>query len=74
MDIIEIERRISIARDRVATLRHRADDSEGGRQMLLDTLQRMTAALAIYEALGFREIASYYPNPNEGVRYLELEL
>ena len=45
MDIIEIERRISIARDRVATLRHRADDSEGGRQMLLDTLQELQTSM-----------------------------
>src|SRR5690349_13297629 len=46
MDIIEIERRISVARDRVATLRRRADDSDGGhRQMLLDTLQELQTSM-----------------------------
>ena len=42
--------------------------------MLLDTLETMTAARAIYDKLGFVDIPAYYHNPLEGVRYLKLSL
>lgn len=46
----------------------------GYRIMRLDTVPGMEAAQALYEQLGFREIAPYTENPVEGTRFLELQL
>ena len=42
--------------------------------VLLDTLDDMEAARALYEELGFREIPPYYHNPIPGAHYLKVDL
>ena len=47
----------------------------GYQRMRLDTVEPvMKKAVGLYRQLGFREIASYRPNPIEGAMYMELEL
>jgi putative acetyltransferase len=47
----------------------------GYRKMKLDTMQgKMDQAIALYEALGFREVPPYYPSPVRETRFMELEL
>ncbi|MBM3387164.1 MAG: GNAT family N-acetyltransferase [Betaproteobacteria bacterium] len=42
--------------------------------VLLDTLDDMEAARALYEDLGFVEIPPYYHNPHAGAHYLKVTL
>jgi ribosomal protein S18 acetylase RimI-like enzyme len=42
--------------------------------VLLDTLDDMEAARALYEDLGFEEIPPYYHNPHAGAHYLKVDL
>jgi ribosomal protein S18 acetylase RimI-like enzyme len=42
--------------------------------VLLDTLDEMESARALYEDLGFQEIPPYYHNPLPGAHYLKVDL
>ena len=42
--------------------------------MRLDTLDRLSEAMRLYERLGFRKIPAYYDNPLAGAVYWELDL
>lgn len=46
----------------------------GYRRVLLDTVASMTAAVAVYEGLGFVEVDPYRHNPLPDARYFALDL
>jgi len=46
----------------------------GYRSVLLDTLDDMESARALYTGLGFEEIPPYYHNPVPGAHYLKTDL
>ena len=46
----------------------------GYNSVLLDTLDDMQIARAMYEELGFKEIPPYYHNPLAGAHYLKVDL
>lgn len=48
--------------------------SRGFQTMLLDTLPQMREAIALYRALGFRDVQPYYHNPICGAIFMELSL
>ena len=46
----------------------------GYTHMLLDTLERLDAAVKLYEKLGYHRRGAYYDNPIEDVVYMEKQL
>lgn len=46
----------------------------GYRRICLDTIDTMREAIALYESLGFREIAPYVFNPIAGAKYFARDL
>ncbi len=48
--------------------------SAGYSSMLLDTLDDMASARALYASLGFEEVAPYYFNPIAGAHYMKVQL
>ena len=46
----------------------------GYSRMRLDTLERLTEAMRLYESLGFQKIPPYYHNPLPGVIFWEMDL
>lgn len=46
----------------------------GYTSMLLDTLNDMESARALYQEVGFEEVAPYYYNPIPGAHYLKADL
>lgn len=59
---------------RLLTLLSDAARNLGYRRAVLDTLERLTVANALYHSAGFEEIGSYNGNPLPGVRFFALEL
>ena len=48
--------------------------SQGLARLVLNTLPTMTAAIALYESMGFVTSAAYEADPTEGVLFFELML
>jgi len=48
--------------------------SRGYRRLLLDTLPKLTTAIALYRSLGFRELPPYLEAPTPGAICFELRL
>ena len=48
--------------------------TSGYRSVLLDTLDDMESARALYAELGFEDIAPYYHNPLAGAHYLKVDI
>lgn len=47
---------------------------KGYKKMVLDTIDTMQAAIALYRGLGFKEIKPYRENPVPGARFFKLDL
>jgi carbonic anhydrase len=59
---------------RLAVVTVDAARAAGHKRMFLDSFHWLTAAIALYRDLGFREIDAYYENPEDGVCYMVKDL
>lgn len=57
--------------ERLAVRAVETAQTTGYRRLVLDTMERMDAAVRLYRKLGFREIPAYYHNPIPGALYFE---
>ncbi len=48
--------------------------ASGYKEMILDTIKPLKAAVSLYRKLGFEECAAYYDNPMEDVIYMRKKL
>ncbi len=60
--------------ERLAMRALEAARDAGYDRLVLDTLDKMGAAVRLYGKLGFRPIAAYYDNPLKGALYFELRM
>ena len=66
-------RRLGLGRTLVEAILDAAREA-GYESVLLDTLDEMETARALYEDLGFEEVPPYYFNPIAGAHYLKVTL
>lgn len=66
-------RSLGLGRQLVAEILSQAK-SAGYDSMVLDTLDRLHSARALYERAGFAEVPAYYDNPLNGVIFLQRKL
>lgn len=70
--IAEVEARPDITMPELAAVLRKARRVSA--EMVLDTLERLDRAVAMYERMGFVRIPAYYQNPEADVVYMRLAL
>ena len=73
LHVRESHRGFGLGRAAALVLIEAAEDI-GYDRMILDTLQQMRVAQALYSSLGFTQVAPYYDNPESGAIFMELAL
>jgi putative acetyltransferase len=71
--VVPAYRKLGVGDALVKVLFHEAQ-SLGYTTMKLDTLERLQAALKLYQKFGFETVTAYYNNPLPGVVYMQKKL
>jgi len=71
--VVPAYRKLGVGDALVKVLFHEAQ-SLGYTTMKLDTLERLQAALKLYQKFGFETVTAYYNNPLPGVVYMKKKL